>query len=111
MSVMSMYARAYPIGRLREFSAWTEKIPVHPVDGEEQAFVFLHDTFVVTAGVFQDEGVIFDSVTEGWKEFCTNHLSFSVPQDVASMDAEMSARESAMRENAADREPVNTADR
>lgn len=98
MAVMSRYAKAYPVSRLREFSLWNEKRSVEPVEGEPDAYVFVHENLIVTGGVFQDTDIIFDSITDEWKEFCANKLEFSIPADVANMDAEIAAREKLMAE-------------
>ena len=32
--------------------------------------------FTVTDGIFIDENIIFDDVTDAWKDFCQNVLEF-----------------------------------
>jgi hypothetical protein len=46
-------------------------------DISEVTFLYLHDNFVVTDGVFVDQNIIFDDVTEGWKDYCVNILGFN----------------------------------
>lgn len=99
------YCTAYHLGELRRYSAWTEnKVEAKkennetPVDqtGENQALaddeiVFLHQDYKVTKSIWADEGVIFDNVTEQWKDFCTSELNFAVPDslDLIAQPAEM----------------------
>lgn len=85
MAKMSQYCKAYPLSRVREFAAWKEKTPIEETSDGTQKYIYLHNNFVVTAGVFVDEDVLFDSVTPGWIEFCTLNLAFSVPPDIAAM--------------------------
>lgn len=86
MATMSRYCKAYPISRLREFQSWTEKISVKPVGNEPDAYVFVHEGLVVTADVFVDRDIVFDSLTPEWTEFCTSKLGFSIPPDVAKLE-------------------------
>lgn len=45
------------------------------------ARVYLQHTYIVTQGVFIDEGIIFDHVTPEWIRFCTDKLGFEIPPD------------------------------
>ncbi len=85
---MIKYCKAYPIQTLRAFDGWAEKIPVGeavaPENGETPAepaepFLYLHDSYIVTDGIFADEKVVFDEVTPEWTEFCKNNLKFEPP--------------------------------
>ena len=90
---MSLYCKAYRLGDLRKFKGWTEKSENARKekiieDGEEKevprkltddVYVYLHDSYVVTDGIFENENVLFDNVTPEWKEFCTKTLKFEVP--------------------------------
>jgi hypothetical protein len=40
----------------------------------------LQENYVVTDGIFKDENIIFDDVTDEWKEFCTKELEFEIPE-------------------------------
>lgn len=91
MAKMSNYCKAYRAERLREFSGWKEKVPPMtvkkeeeqnrsaPAEPEESGYFFVHDNFVVTAGVFHDQDIAFDEITDEWKVFCTNLLKFEPP--------------------------------
>lgn len=97
MSRMGKYCKAYPISSLREFEGWTEK----PLGDGEQAeaagqggtagaaesnvgdYVYIHDDYTVTGGVFKDEAVIFDAPTPEWVEFCKGRLGFEAPAQEA----------------------------
>lgn len=93
MSRMGKYCKAYPVSSLREFAGWTEK----PQGNGEQTeasdqngaaaadepnvgdYVYVHDDYTVTGGIFKDEAVIFDAPTPEWVDFCKNQLKFEVP--------------------------------
>ena len=92
MATMGRYCKAYAIDQFRKFQGWEEKVEnLAPLendeDGSQQArtaladddYLFLQENYVVTDGIFLDEHVIFDSVTAEWKEFCSNTLSFEIP--------------------------------
>jgi len=82
------YCNAYHIGELRRYSEWTEnKLDSKPEDGEAQGLtdtdvVFLHHDYKVTKLMWADEDVIFDKVTDQWKNFCTTKLQFSIPDSL-----------------------------
>ena len=88
MTLLGKYCKAFPLGRLRQFSGWTEK-PENAktirreVDGEivEDAreltdvdYVYVQRNFTVTDGIFIDENIIFSDVTPEWIEYCRNEL-------------------------------------
>jgi len=92
MATMGSYCKAYPIERLRQYAGWQEK-PLPPraaetdddeteQDGiEEEPYLFLQENYVVTAGIFIDEDIVFDDVTPEWKTFCEVTLEFQVPEE------------------------------
>jgi hypothetical protein len=93
MPKMGKYCKAYPLPRFREFSNWTENtqnlrkvskdIDGKAVEVERELtgddFLYLQENYVVTDGVFIDENIIFDNVTDEWIDFCKNTLKFEVP--------------------------------
>jgi hypothetical protein len=84
MAEKSKYAKAYTADQFRAYPKWSEKIAPASVTVETDEtstfetveYFFLHDSYVVTCGVFRDEEVAFDSVTDEWKEFCHAELNF-----------------------------------
>ncbi len=85
---MIKYCKAYPIEKFRAFDKWSENIPETEVvtaeNGDTSAeaserFLYLHDTYVVTDGIFGDEKIVFQDVTPEWVEFCQNELKFELP--------------------------------
>jgi hypothetical protein len=92
MAEMSAYCKAYPVARLRAFAGWTESAAnLCPEESAKRAegatpglsdndYLFLHDSFIVTAGIFRDENVIFAEVSPQWKQFCTDVLDFHIPE-------------------------------
>ena len=84
MPILGRYSKAYPLGRLRQFSGWTER-PENArrirkeVEGEiveetrsltDEDYVYVQRNFTVTDGIFVDENIIFSDVTPEWIEFC-----------------------------------------
>lgn len=81
MAIMGSFCKAYLLTQLREFKDWAEK-PTNskePVEDNPDRFVYLQENFTVTEGIFLDEQIIFDQVTEEWEEFCRKNLRFEVP--------------------------------
>ena len=92
MPTMGRYCKAYLLKQLREFPGWSEKIQTvkrkHPAPGQnadeaqpltDDSIVYLQENYVVTAGIFQDEDIIFDQVTSEWMEYCKSVLNFELP--------------------------------
>ncbi len=91
--MMRKYCKAYYVRDLRKFKGWKEKTEnlrkeKKVVDGQEvevsrdltdDDFLYIHENFVVTDGIFSDKNIIFDDVTEEWKKFCIEELKFEIP--------------------------------
>ena len=89
MSIIGKYCKSYKLSQLRRFPNWAEKteharIVRKEVDGEiieipreltDDDYVYLHENFLVTDGIFIDENIIFSDVTPEWIEFCRKVLS------------------------------------
>ena len=89
----SKYCKAYLAQSFREYPGWSEKKEnvrkdKKEVDGKEvevdreltdDSILYLHDSYVVTDGIFYDINIIFDNVTDEWKEFCHSKLAFEIP--------------------------------
>jgi hypothetical protein len=82
MAVTSRYCKAYPLGRLRAYAAWTESDASRALS--DDAIVYLHDSYTVTDGIFLDDHVLFAQLTPDWKTFCATALEFEIPADIAS---------------------------
>ncbi len=82
---MSNYCAAYEARNFRKFPGWTEnaanvrkekeEVGGKEVEVERQldddSILYLHESFIVTDGIYNDENVIaFDNVTDEWKSFC-----------------------------------------
>jgi len=85
------YCMAVHLKDLRQFPNWKENTVAANTNengsGTEQALsdssiVYLHENFVVTKSIWQEENVIFNDVTREWKHFCTAVLKFRVPDDL-----------------------------
>jgi uncharacterized protein len=85
------YCKAYHLGDLRQYPAWTEgqinwKKKADGQGGEialaEDSVVFIHQDFTVTESMWHNENVIFNQVTSDWETFCAGALNFRVPEDI-----------------------------
>ncbi|HEV2800039.1 MAG TPA: hypothetical protein VGW12_06070 [Pyrinomonadaceae bacterium] len=84
MPEMAKYSKAYPAAQFRQFPGWSELTTPATVTAEDEEtgieqtveYYFLHDDYVVTSGIFRDEQIAFDAVTDEWKQFCHDTLSF-----------------------------------
>ncbi len=90
---MAKYCKAYAIRAFKDFPDWdrlSQKIKKEKkiqdaremlVEREftDNEFVYLHENYVVTDGIFADQNIIFDQVTPEWKDFCANILKFRIP--------------------------------
>ncbi len=93
MAEMGKYCKAYLAKDLRAFPAWSENKDnvgkdKKEVDGKEvevphvlddDSILYLQENYVVTDGIFKDQNIIFDNVTDEWKEFCHSTLAFEIP--------------------------------
>jgi len=93
MAEMGKYCKAYLAKQLREYSGWSEKAEnvrkeKKEVDGKEvevdrvlddDSILYLQENYVVTDGIFKDQNIIFDNVTDEWKEYCHGPLAFEIP--------------------------------
>lgn len=95
MAEMSDYCKAYLAKDLRAFSGWKEdtsdlRKETEEVDGKEteverseigdEDILYVHDSYIVTDDVFNDEHVVFDDVSDEWKAFLHDELDFEVPE-------------------------------
>jgi hypothetical protein len=90
---MGNYCKAYLAQQFRQYSGWTEnKANVRKekkeIDGKEvevdrdlddDSILYLQENYIVTDGIFKDENIIFENVTDDWKHFCTETLAFEIP--------------------------------
>jgi hypothetical protein len=83
MSKMGQYCKAYPLDAMRQFSGWHENAD-HP---DNDHIVYLQENYVVTDGIFIDENVVFDEVTDAWIEFCQKTLNFELSEQAESLKA------------------------
>ena len=108
MPEMGKYCKAYLAKQFRAFGAWqpdlTQLRPEEDEHGEAKTepretladddILYLQDTYVVTDGIFQDEHIIFDQVTDEWKAFCSDELAFEIPDFGPPEEIEASPEES-----------------
>jgi ankyrin repeat protein len=75
---------------LRQFPNWKENTVAEKSSENgsadqslsDSSIVYLHENFVVTKSIWQEENVIFNDVTREWKHFCITVLKFRVPDDL-----------------------------
>ena len=92
MAEMGRYCKAYLVSDLRQYANWQENLdnlqPETDDDGNEtprtelgdEDILYLQENYVVTDGIFKDEHIIFDDLTDEWKKFCTETLEFEIPE-------------------------------
>ena len=94
MATMGRYCKAYAVARYREFSGWSEN-PENArkekitVDGKEVEapreltatdYLYLHENYTVSDGIYADQNLIFSETTPEWIEFCRETLRFETPE-------------------------------
>ncbi len=96
MAEMGKYCKAYLAKDLRRFDGWTENLenlrpeepddpggeaaPVKRTELKDDDILYVQENYVVTDGIFIDENIIFDKVTDVWKAFCHDELEFEIPE-------------------------------
>ena len=94
MATMGRYCKAYLLKQLRAYSGWTEnaenaRAEKQEVDGKEvevrrtlddDSILYIQENYVVTDGIFKDENIIFDDVTDEWTTYCQQKLNFEIPE-------------------------------
>ena len=94
MPEMGKYCKAYYAKDFRALKGWEENLEnLRPETKEEDGkevevpraelkdddILYLQENYVVTDGIFKDANIIFDKVTDIWKEQCHSDLSFEIP--------------------------------
>ncbi len=79
---MRKYCKAYKLKDLRQFSAWEEITGEHQSELADDDIYYLWDDYTVVKSPVQSGGVLFESVTPEWKEFCHTTLQFEIPEDL-----------------------------
>jgi ankyrin repeat protein len=78
------YCSAVYLKDLRRYSAWaengTDSNGNQPL--QDDNVVFLHGDYSVTRSIWANEDVVFNKVTDEWKNFCDSELQFAVPDDL-----------------------------
>lgn len=78
---MRKYCKAYYLKDLQAFSGWLET--QGDAELSEDAIVYLWDDFtVVKSPVVSHEGLILDTITPEWQNFCITTLHFQIPEDL-----------------------------
>ena len=123
MAEMGKYCKAYYAKDFRALDGWQENLDnlrpeTEEKDGREvevprtelkdDDILYLQESYVVTDGIFKDENIIFDKVTDLWKEACHKELGFEIPvyEPIEIKPAEASAER---EPGAADDSPKNQA--
>ena len=94
MAEMGRYCKAYYAKDFRALDGWEENLEnlrpeTEDKDGREvevprtelkdDDILYLQENYIVTDGIFKDENIIFDKVTDLWKETCHKELGFEIP--------------------------------
>ena len=81
------YSSAFYLKDLRCYSEWVEN-ELNAADSNTKQqlngddVVFLHEDYSVTRSIWANEDVVFDKITDQWKDFCNIELQFAVPDDL-----------------------------
>jgi len=100
MAKMGRYCKAYMLGQVSKFDNWiaqaeNARLEEQETDeGKQQApreltedsVIYLQENYIVTDGIYLDENVLFDDVTEDWKQFCSDTLGFEIPDYIAEIE-------------------------
>jgi hypothetical protein len=102
VSEMGGYCKAYLASSLRAYPGWKEnpeslrqpetnvavgKGPEKRTQLKDDDIVYLQENYFVTDDIFRDQNIIFDDVTEEWRQFCIATLNFAVPEEASAMAA------------------------
>lgn len=74
-SLFGPYCKAYPVSAFEQFPGWR-------TDLAHDAIVYLHRDFSVTASMWHGESVVFDLISDDWRNYCCDRLAFRVPTDL-----------------------------
>ena len=82
MSTFGRYCKAYPTERLKAYSGIAEKLANQSDSNSPSTpeYLFLHENFMLTKGICQDEDIVFADQDPEWEKFCMEQLGFSVPE-------------------------------
>lgn len=120
---MGKYCKAYLAKDFRQFGGWKEEVSnlrkeTQEEDGQEieiertelkdDDILYLQENYVVTDGIFKDENIIFDDLTDEWKIFCHETLKFEIPvyEPIEIKPAEESASSESEEKEQADEQKV-----
>jgi uncharacterized protein len=80
------FCTAYPLKDFSQFSGWKvnqrQPAPAGNDSLADDEVAFLHQNYVVTQFIWDDQDIVFDQVTDEWKAFCCNVLQFKIPNDL-----------------------------
>lgn len=72
------YCKAYPVEAFDQFPGWRQARQALTDD----AAVYLHQDFSVTKSMWHGEDVVFENISENWRNYCRDCLGFQVPTDL-----------------------------
>jgi len=75
------YCKAYPAKAFDQFPDWEARQAL-----EDDSVVYLHQDFSVTASMRHGEDIVFDRISEDWRNYCRDRLGFHVPTDLEHAD-------------------------
>lgn len=93
MDTQRRYCRAYLASDLAAYERWPsrDKQAFQSVDTggrpaipnvELPAVLYLHEDLSVTIGIYEGEGVVFESDGPEWRKYCESVLQFDLPVDL-----------------------------
>ncbi len=83
MGTMGKYCKAYLLSQFQDYPDWPGADSLQEFVGkEDDTVVYLQENYAVTADVYMDEDIIFESDSDEWRSFCENELDFEVSASV-----------------------------
>ncbi|GAA1024936.1 MULTISPECIES: hypothetical protein [Amycolatopsis] len=80
---MKDYFRAYRLGDLRAFPGWAAAARPEAAELGDDAIVYVRgDLAVVRSPVLAEPGILWDTLSPQWHEFCASALHFEIPEDL-----------------------------
>jgi hypothetical protein len=79
---MHKYCKAYKLKDVQQFSGWTVKPEESAQEVTDDDICYLWDDYTVVKSPIQPGGVLYDTITPAWKEFCHTTLKFVIPEDL-----------------------------
>ncbi len=79
---MRKYCKAYHLQDVRKFQEWDSQQISAEAALSDESVVYLWDDYTVTTSPIHQDTLLFTQVTPQWREFCSQTLHFTIPEDL-----------------------------